>query len=108
MLVLEAGGLRPGSMMVLTFIVTVWPGLIVPMVNVTVLPLIVLVPCDDEADLTMNILGTGSLTTAFVTGVVPPLWAVSVKTTGSPGLAVWRSATFVKVSVPGVEVDDPL
>src|ERR1041385_704136 len=69
------------------------------MLNVTVLPLIVLVPCVDDALWTMNIFGTGSTTTACVTGPPLPLVAVSVNVIGSPGLAVTRSAILVKVRV---------
>src|SRR5258708_39717108 len=88
-------------MIVLIFIVTVWPGLIVPSVNVTLFPLTVLEPRVEDADWTITIFGTGSLTTACVPGVPPPFVAVSVNVIGSPGFAVWRSATLVKVSIPG-------
>src|SRR5258708_37526589 len=88
-------------MIVLIFIVTVWPGLIVPSVNVTLFPLTVLVPWVEDADWTINIFGTGSLTTACVTGVPPPFVAVSVNVIGSPRFALLRSATFVEGSIPG-------
>lgn len=66
---------------------TTCPGLTTPILNVTVLPLIVKVPCPVVAPITSNMAGTGSVITTLVAASVPRLVTVIAKTTVSPGKA---------------------
>lgn len=102
-LMMSAGGVAEVLTRVTIVSVTIWPWLTVPTVNVTVLPLMLTVPCDSVVEMTCNKVGIGSVTTTLSAGALPLLVTVRVNVAISPGRSNCTS-TVLAISGSAVEM----